>query len=83
MAYMRQAVIPNIHERDCLLEPGVKFLVGSAERIISKLVVQNLISVMNIDTLISKIRMNRVIDCLGIIEVFYEPGLLSSHALKK
>ena len=77
-AYLRLAVIPNLSSSLCRSEPGITRLVGSAERIFSNLNVQNLISVMNTESLIAKIRMNRIIDCLGFIMVNYDPGLLVS-----
>ena len=73
--------IPNFDPYSCQKEPGIKQLLGSSEKIIANLDVQNLLSIMDLDSIITKIRSNRVADCLGTISVHFSPGLLFSETL--
>src|ERR1700712_2913413 len=68
-AYLEIQDIPNFDPYSCQKEPGVKQMLGSSEKIIANLDVQNLLSVMDLDSIITKIRSNRVADCLGSVSV--------------
>ena len=80
-AYLEIQDIPNFDPYSCQKEPGIKQLLGSSEKIIANLDVQNLLSIMDLDSIITKIRSNRVADCLGTISVHFSPGLLFSETL--
>ncbi|CAG2120783.1 unnamed protein product, partial [Medioppia subpectinata] len=80
-AYLEILDLPNFSPYSCQSEPGVTQLVGSSEKIIANLDVQNLLSIMDLDSIITKIRSNRLVDCLGCITVQYSPGLVASDVL--
>lgn len=80
-AYLEIQDMPNFDPYLCQKDPGVKQLQGSTEKIIATLDVQNLLSVLDLDSIMTKIRSNRVADCLGSITVQFSPGLVFSDTL--
>ncbi|CAG2178887.1 unnamed protein product [Oppiella nova] len=79
-AYLRIADIPNFNEFACTTDPGVTKLIGTTERIFSNLNVENLLSVLDLESIIVKIRSNRIVDCLGYVNIQYSPGLMSTQS---
>ena len=80
-AYLESQDIPNFNPYNCQTEPGIKQMFGTVEKIVATMDIQNLLSVMDLNSIITKVRSNRIANCLGSVAVQYSPGLVSSKVL--